>query len=136
MVQRMSTIPEPWSCRPGLRTGRVPFCLSDRLTLIEIAVYFGPVTSPSPSRNRGVSNELPFVYDGWKDDETDLLYYGYRYYNASTGRWITRDPVGEKEGLNLNAFLNNRPVAARDEEHGATESGVTNLHLRTNLPRR
>jgi RHS repeat-associated protein len=29
----------------------------------------------------------------YQDDETDLLYYGYRYYNASTGRWITRDPI-------------------------------------------
>ena len=26
------------------------------------------------------------------DDETDLLYYGYRYYNPSTGRWPSRDP--------------------------------------------
>ena len=24
----------------------------------------------------------------YQDDETDLLYYGYRYYNPSTGRWI------------------------------------------------
>ena len=24
----------------------------------------------------------------YQDDETDLLYYGYRYYSASTGRWI------------------------------------------------
>jgi RHS repeat-associated protein len=31
----------------------------------------------------------------YQDDETDLLYYGYRYYNASTGRWISRDPLGE-----------------------------------------
>jgi RHS repeat-associated protein len=32
----------------------------------------------------------------YQDDETDLLYYGYRYYNASTGRWLSRDPVGEE----------------------------------------
>jgi RHS repeat-associated protein len=31
----------------------------------------------------------------YQDEETDLLYYGYRYYNASTGRWITRDPLTE-----------------------------------------
>jgi len=31
----------------------------------------------------------------YQDDESDLLYYGYRYYNASTGRWISRDPVEE-----------------------------------------
>ncbi|MCX6921883.1 MAG: RHS repeat-associated core domain-containing protein [Verrucomicrobia bacterium] len=28
----------------------------------------------------------------YQDDETDLFYYGYRYYNASTGRWLSRDP--------------------------------------------
>ena len=27
----------------------------------------------------------------YQDDETDLLYYGYRYYNPSTGRWQSRD---------------------------------------------
>ena len=24
----------------------------------------------------------------YQDDETDLLYYGYRYYDASKGRWL------------------------------------------------
>jgi RHS repeat-associated protein len=31
----------------------------------------------------------------YQDDETDLLYYGYRYYNPSTGRWLSRDPLAE-----------------------------------------
>jgi len=31
----------------------------------------------------------------FQDDETDLLYYGYRYYSASAGRWTSRDPVRE-----------------------------------------
>jgi RHS repeat-associated protein len=31
----------------------------------------------------------------YQDDETDLLYYGHRYYSATTGRWATRDPLGE-----------------------------------------
>ncbi|HCL92873.1 MAG TPA: RHS repeat-associated core domain-containing protein [Verrucomicrobiota bacterium] len=31
----------------------------------------------------------------YQDGETDLLYYGYRYYNASTGRWLSRDPIGD-----------------------------------------
>jgi RHS repeat-associated protein len=32
----------------------------------------------------------------YQDDESDLLYYGYRYYNPSTGRWISRDPLWER----------------------------------------
>ena len=31
----------------------------------------------------------------YQDDESDLLYYGYRYYKASTGTWPNRDPLGE-----------------------------------------
>jgi RHS repeat-associated protein len=31
----------------------------------------------------------------YQDDESDFLYYGYRYYNPSTGRWPSRDPIGE-----------------------------------------
>ncbi|MCX6929343.1 MAG: RHS repeat-associated core domain-containing protein, partial [Verrucomicrobia bacterium] len=35
----------------------------------------------------------------YHDDETDLLYYGYRYYKAVTGRWTSRDPIGEHSFL-------------------------------------
>jgi RHS repeat-associated protein len=31
----------------------------------------------------------------YQDDESDLLYYGYRYLNTSTGRWLSRDPILE-----------------------------------------
>ena len=38
----------------------------------------------------------PFRFStSYQDDETDLVYYGYRYYNASTGRWISRDPLNQ-----------------------------------------
>jgi RHS repeat-associated protein len=46
----------------------------------------------------------------YQDDETDLLYYGYRYYNASMGRWLSRDPIGEDGGLNLYGFVCNSPI--------------------------
>jgi RHS repeat-associated protein len=46
----------------------------------------------------------------YQDDESDLLYYGYRYYNASTGRWISRDPMEEDGGLNLYGFVGNYPI--------------------------
>jgi RHS repeat-associated protein len=39
----------------------------------------------------------------YQDDETDLLYYGYRYYHLATGRWLSRDPIDEdgSKGLTL-----------------------------------
>jgi hypothetical protein len=39
---------------------------------------------------------------------------GRRYYNPSTGRWLSRDPIGEKGGLNLYGFVSNRPVSEFD----------------------
>ena len=30
------------------------------------------------------------------DSETGLVYYGFRYYNPITGRWLSRDPIGER----------------------------------------
>ncbi len=44
------------------------------------------------------------------DPETGLYYYGYRYYDPVTGRWPSRDPIGEDGGINLYAFLGNNGV--------------------------
>jgi RHS repeat-associated protein len=43
----------------------------------------------------------------FQDDETDLIYYGYRYYSARVGKWLNTDPVGEKGGCNLYSFVLN-----------------------------
>ena len=48
------------------------------------------------------------------DDETDLVYYGYRYYNPSAGRWLSRDPMGEPGGQNLFVFVFNNPTGFVD----------------------
>ena len=39
-----------------------------------------------------------------------LIYYGYRYYDPVTGRWPSRDPIGEKGGINLYGFIGNDGV--------------------------
>ena len=39
---------------------------------------------------------------------------GYRFYAPEMGRWINRDPIGERGGLNLYAFAVNDPVARYD----------------------
>ncbi len=44
------------------------------------------------------------------EDESGLLYYGFRYYNRSSGRWPSRDPIGENGGLNLYGYVFNNPI--------------------------
>jgi RHS repeat-associated protein len=46
----------------------------------------------------------------YTDDETGLVYYGIRYYSPEMGRWLSRDPIGERGGRNLYGFVNNSPV--------------------------
>ena len=41
---------------------------------------------------------------------SDLYYYGYRFYDAQTGRWLNRDPIGINGGFNVYRFVNNAPV--------------------------
>lgn len=46
----------------------------------------------------------------YTDDETGLLYYGYRYYSPTLAKWLNRDPLEEEGGLNLYAFVQNNPI--------------------------
>ena len=48
------------------------------------------------------------------DRATGLYYYGYRYYDPVTGRWPSRDPIGEEGGINLYGMVKNLPVGAVD----------------------
>jgi RHS repeat-associated protein len=50
----------------------------------------------------------PFLFSTkFYDWETGLYYYGYRYYDPGSGRWLSRDPLEEKGGNNLYNFVNN-----------------------------
>jgi RHS repeat-associated protein len=94
-------------------TGAPKYIKQDIDTLVQFAEKeqrgYGPfgevirATGPMAKAN-------PFRFSTkYQDDESDLLYYGYRYYNASTGRWLSRDPLEEQGGPNLFEFVNNSP---------------------------
>lgn len=40
--------------------------------------------------------------------------YGFRYYTPTTGRWASRDPIGERGGVNLYGFVGNDGVGGVD----------------------
>src|SRR6266487_6127135 len=72
---------------------------------------FGETIRLTPNAN----NQSPFRFSTkYTDDESDSLYYGFRYYNPSTGRWLSRDPIEERGRLNLYGFVSNDPIGLID----------------------
>lgn len=53
-------------------------------------------------------------YSGKERDATGLYYYGYRYYLPWAGRWLSADPAGTIDGMNLFRMVRNNPVTLRD----------------------
>jgi RHS repeat-associated protein len=70
---------------------------------------YGPfgesVLSEGPARET-----IPFRFSTkYHDSESGLLYYGFRYYNPATGRWLSRDPIGEGGGISVYGFVHSSP---------------------------
>jgi RHS repeat-associated protein len=63
----------------------------------------------------------------YQDDESDLLYYGHRYFKTSTGTWLNRDLINERGGLNLYAFKGNDPIDYFDVLGDMTQSEIDNI---------
>ena len=70
-----------------------------------LAAAFAPALG-APTRAAVAAVPLGFSTK-YRDPESGLLYYGYRYYCPATGRWLNRDPKGEKGGLNGYGFIGN-----------------------------
>ncbi len=80
-----------------------------------------------PSENRVWGFSATFRNRAWKSESqvfepqqenrptptataSGVLFYGYRYYKPELGRWVNRDPIGERGGLNVHGFVRNNPV--------------------------
>lgn len=53
-------------------------------------------------------------YSGKERDASGLYYYGYRYYQPWAGRWLSADPAGTIDGVNLYRMVQNNPVTLHD----------------------
>jgi RHS repeat-associated protein len=50
----------------------------------------------------------------YEDAESGLYYYGFRYYNPATGRWLNRDPLGEGASKNIYGAASNNLIGNID----------------------
>ncbi|MCB1228607.1 MAG: RHS repeat-associated core domain-containing protein [Verrucomicrobiales bacterium] len=101
-------------------------------------------------RTLGISRNLEFAGTAtttpphrfstkYTDIETGLMEYGYREYDAEKGRWLSRDPIEERGGVNLYAMVRNRLLrqidplgncGCRDDDEKAMEHFVAAMMLK------
>jgi len=61
------------------------------------------------------ANAQPFGFSTkYTDTETNLVYYGMRWYSPNVGRFFSRDPIGELGGSNIYGFVGNDPISWYD----------------------
>lgn len=51
-----------------------------------------------------------------RDEETGLGYHGARYYASWLGRWVSCDPIGVGDGLNIYAYVHDNPLSHIDPD--------------------
>ena len=76
---------------------------------------YGAFGEPLRVGGTAIAADNPFRFSTkYTDVESGLVYYGFRYYSPSLGRFLNRDPLGELGGSNLYAFVENDPVNGWD----------------------
>lgn len=75
-------------------------------------------------------------YSGKERDASGLIYYGLRYYAPWLQRWISPDPAGDIDGLNLYRFVRNNPITLVDADGLAPVTLLYGFeHVRTRVLR-
>ena len=63
-------------------------------------------------------------YSGKEMDDSGLYYYGARYYAPWLQRWVSADPAGAVDGLNLYGFVGNNPLSYVDPDGSQREKSA------------
>jgi RHS repeat-associated protein len=115
-------IPAPMSSVFGLQTSvfcPVPTYTYDYDGTIQQRIEPTAHTPTTTDRTAAIYTETPANYpsrpaSGTPTTNSAEFYYGYRYYSPELGRWVNRDPIGERGGLNIYGVVGNSSVNRQD----------------------
>ncbi|OAK89981.1 hypothetical protein AB851_17255 [Ralstonia pseudosolanacearum] len=75
---------------------------------------YGPYGEPIKSEGRS-EYRSDFGYAGMQYHAASGMYLTqFRAYDPGTGRWVSRDPIGEEGGINLYTYVEGNPVSSAD----------------------
>jgi RHS repeat-associated protein len=69
-----------------------------------------------------------------RDNETGLNYHGARYYVPWLGKWLSTDPIGIKDGINVYCYCKSNPVVKLDTNGLEEEKISSSKELTLSLP--
>ncbi len=91
-------------------------------TLISLEFYYAyGGTCWCAARSAVEADYKTLRYSGKEMDISGLYYYGARYYAPWLQRWVSADPGGDVDGLNLYAMVGNNPLLYVDKTGGQKE---------------
>jgi RHS repeat-associated protein len=94
--------------------GNVAALLNAQTAQTSAEYEYGPFGETIRATGPAVSVN-PFQFSTkYRDAETGLLYYGYRYYRPGTGSWLSQDPLEEIGSRNLYQYVANNPIVLTD----------------------
>lgn len=103
-----------WTYYTFDQQGNVSQRLDSSGTVVSSSVYdaYGMETTNGTTPTDACGYNAQWGY--WYDRDTGLYLCQARWYDPSTGRWVTRDPIGYAGGANLYGYCGGGPVGAAD----------------------
>jgi RHS repeat-associated protein len=89
--------------------GNVTCLISTNQIVVAKYLYDSFGNTLSKSGPLAEANTYRFSSKEWHEN-SGLYYYGYRFYDPNLQRWLNRDPIGIRGGINLYRFIGNNAV--------------------------
>jgi len=99
----------------GNHLGSAVLELTDEAKVISYEEYHPYGTTAYQAARNQTDTSKRYRYTGKeRDEETGFSYHGARYYAGWLGRWVSCDPIGIGDGVNVYAYVTGNPLSKID----------------------